>query len=103
MADEQDVVVVAGPTPDEKGARVLRFKGDTVSFGEVRALEDGKPILDRELIRLSPREGAPQVCDVEVIHAAPSHKGPARVSNASYRSNWELVFGLPAVPDRSAN
>jgi len=102
MADEQDVVVVAGPTPDDKGARVVRFKGDTVSFGEVRALEEGKPIAG-EVVKLSPRDGAPQVCDVEVVHAAAAHKGPARVSSRSYRANWEHVFGAAPGPDRSAN
>jgi hypothetical protein len=91
--DERDVVVLAGPTQDDKGARVVRFKGDEVSFGEVRAAEDGKPLHGAEVVRLTPREGAPRVCDVEVLHAPPARKGPAKVTSEPYRQNWDAIFG----------
>ena len=59
-----------------------------------------------EVVKLSPRPDAPNVCDVEVkIPAAQPRapargKGPARVASQSYREGWEEIFGKP---DKSLN
>jgi hypothetical protein len=89
-----DVALITGPTEDNKGARIIRLKNDELSVGEVRALEEGKPIAG-EVIKLKPREGRPNVCDVDVVMEAPvrAGKGPAKVATESYRSNWDRVFG----------
>ncbi|GEM_PF-5733278 len=93
----KDVALVTGPTEDAKGVRIVRVKGDEVSFGEVRALEEGKPITG-EVLKLTPRKGHPNVCDVDVMLDAPKGivrdgKGPAKVATVTYRANWDKVFG----------
>lgn len=98
-APAQDVVLLHSPTDDGAGIRVIRARENRIEVGEVRALEEGKPITG-DVVRLKPREGQPQICDVEVAYEAPnaggpsrSHEGPARVSNDAYRDSWERVFG----------
>lgn len=90
----RDVALITGPTEDNKGARVVRIKQDEVSMGELRTLEEGKPIVG-EVVKLTPREGQPNVCDVDVVMDAPkpTSKGPAKVATDSYRANWDRVFG----------
>ncbi len=98
-AEAADVVVVHSATEDGEGARVVRLKGDSIEVGEVRPLEDGKPIVG-EVVRLKPRPEQQRVCDVEVLvprKAAPAkaRKGPAQVASGEYRDNWALIFGAP--------
>jgi len=96
----QDMALLHSPTEDGKGARILRYRDGTLSAGEVRPVEEGKPLAgDGELVKLTPRAEAPNLCDVEVLHqpaaAASTRKqghGPARVSNDTYRKNWNQVF-----------
>ena len=112
MADEApkdakpiDVVLLRGPTEDGEGLRVLRARDERIELGEVRPLKDGKPIAG-EIVQLSPRAGAPALCDVEVVakvtpaaavaEVAPGvrdAKGPAKVSSPAYRTSWERIFG----------
>jgi hypothetical protein len=91
-----DVVLLHSPTQDGRGAQVVRLKGDDVSLGEVRPLEEGKAI-HGEVVRLSPREGAPAFMrNVEILHEAKPvahHGGPPQVATSAYRDNWETVFG----------
>src|SRR4051812_25413813 len=95
--ETQDVALLCGPTEDGRGARILRARKGRVEAGEVRPVLEGKPLSGGELVRLSPREGAPALCDVEVLHEAPAAKDeagrPARVSNERYRENWDRIFG----------
>ena len=101
----KDIAILHGPTEDGEGARMLRFKEGAVYAGEVRPVREGQSVEHHELVRLKPvREHSP-VCEVEVLHApkpAPatdgddkrrSAHGPARVSNQTYRRNWNTVFG----------
>ncbi len=91
---DKDVALITGRTADNKGATVIRLKDDEVSVGELRALEDGKPITG-EVVKLTPRDGS-NLCDVDVVLEGPKKresKGPANVATESYRSNWDLVFG----------
>jgi len=105
MAEEKpshDVVLPLGPTEDGSGLKVLRARGESVEAGEVRPIEQGKPI-HTEVVKLSPREDAPWLCDVEVTYSpkkngtppaqAKAHKGPAQVATNTYRTRWEEVFG----------
>lgn len=95
-SDKTDVVVLAGPTEDGKGANVLRVRPGHLEAGEVRPLEDGKPIAG-DVVRLKPRESAPAVCDVEVLHEGPAPERrstkPAQVASRAYRKNWDAIFG----------
>ena len=92
--DRTDVALITGPTDDNKGARIVRLKDDEVTVGEVRALEEGKPI-QGEVLKLTPRKDNANVCDVAVVMEAPKRasKGPAKVATESYRANWDKVFG----------
>jgi hypothetical protein len=105
-----DVVLLGPPTADGGGVHVLRAREDRVEAGEMRPLKDGVPIgATTEVVKLSPRADAPNVCDVEVkvpAAARPEHhepvrgKGPARVASQSYRQGWDEIFGKP---DKSLN
>ncbi len=99
----EDVVLVHGRTADGKGLAVLRKKADAIALGEMRPVEEGKPIAG-ELVSLRPREGAPLLFDVDVLHAADApRKGPAQVASASYRTGWQTVFGgTKARPARAS-
>src|SRR5215813_4879654 len=81
----QDVVLLHSATEDGEGIRVLRAREEArgggagadeekacvVEVGEVRPLKEGQPIAG-DVVRLKPREGAPRVCDVEVMAKVPA-------------------------------
>ena len=93
----KDLVVAAGPTADNKGAVVLRAREGRVEVGELRPLEDGKPITG-ELLRLRPTPKHPHVFQVEEAIELPGTKPsatgrPAQVASDRYRANWEAIYG----------
>lgn len=105
-----DVVLLGPPTADGEGVRVLRAREDRIEAGEMRPIKDGAPI-HGEIVKLSPREGAPHVCDVEVTYAAPKRasapsdgrgKGPAQVATHGYRAGWDEIFGKSPDEDVEA-
>jgi hypothetical protein len=117
--EQQDVVLLCGPTADGGGVQVLRARNDRVETGEVRPVKDGQP-LSGDLVKLTQREEEPRVCDVEVLHesarAAPDDKGsapsgsgrltrggPAQVATKAYRDQWTRVFGSDDEPSSSKN
>lgn len=112
-----DVVLVHGATDDGKGARVLRLRGTapdaegrdvSIEAGEVRPIEEGKPIAG-EVLKLVPRDESGRVCDVEVLVPKPAArtapdaravtKGPAQIATADYRDNWGRIFGKKGEPE----
>ncbi len=110
----RDIVLVHSPTEDGKGARVIRVRDQTIETGEVRPLEDGKPI-SGEVVKLTPRGENARVCDVETLVPAqqtqaaalpPSssapRKGPAQVATDDFRDNWGRIFGTKP-PDSTLN
>src|SRR4051812_19524663 len=85
----QDVVILGPPTADGAGVHVLRAREEKLEAGELRALEEGKPITG-EVVTLAPRKDNPRVCDVKESFCAPStHKGPAKVATEAYREGWD--------------
>jgi hypothetical protein len=109
VADSPDIALVTGPTEDGEGVRVVRFRDDAVSAGEVRPVEEGKPLAEgAEIVRLKPRPGSQvPAFDVERIYkreVAPARavKGPAKIATPAYRSNWETIFGAPSSNDDAA-
>jgi len=93
-----DVLLLAGPTEDGEGFRVLRARDERLEMGEVRPLKDGKPLGAGEIVKLAPRAASPRVCDVEVlarIGPEPRGGGPPQVATAAYRESWERIFGAP--------
>ncbi len=94
----KDVVLPFAPTEDGKGVRVLRAREDRVEAGEVRPIVDGQP-LHGELVRLTPREDAPALCDVTVLHDAKGDRSrPSQVATNSYRQRWTEIFGDKSEP-----
>lgn len=96
---KEDVVFVHGKAEAGEGLRVIRKREDRIEIGEIRPVQEGKP-LQGEVVKLSPREDQPRVFDVEVLvskeealGAALGHAGPAQVATAAYRSNWDAIFG----------
>lgn len=95
----EDVALLAGPTEDGEGARLLRFQRGAVYAGEVRPVREGQPLGEQELVRLRPLHDRVPLCEVEVVHAPEPHgqrSGPARVATKSFRRNWSAVFGASA-------
>ena len=110
----KDVVLPFAPTDDGKGVRVLRAREDRVEAGEMRPVADGQP-LHGELVRLTPREDSPALCDVEVLHDPKAKAGeastqrerepaqlpgggtrrtrPAQVATDTYREHYTQIFG----------
>jgi hypothetical protein len=118
-----DVALLYAPTDDGKGARVLRARGGSLETGEVRPVKEGQPINRGEVVKLTPRVGAPCVCDIEVLHqqapseavgpaienddpdrsATEANGRPAQVATEDYRMNWDRIFGRRMKRDRSLN
>ncbi|MBX3246831.1 MAG: hypothetical protein KF901_06600 [Myxococcales bacterium] len=102
----EDIVLVHGKTED--GAlKILRKKGDELSAGELRPVEEGKP-LRGNLLRLRPREDLPFVADVEeeidLSSATPmTSTGPAKVATTSYRKGWDGIWGKRKRTDPTLN
>jgi hypothetical protein len=101
-----DVVFVHSPTEKGDGFRVVRKRADTIEVGEIRALQEGRPV-HGEVVKLSPREEHGQLFDVDVLLPAPagdraeaSRSGPPQVATDAYRKNWDAIFG-PAPPSSS--
>ncbi len=111
-----DWAVVTGPTPDEKGARIVRFKGDAVQTGEVRPLVPGTPFQGgEEVVRMKPiGDGGVPAFEVESMYTQPvarpargasgaaAKKGPAQVATEAYRSNWDAIFAETSVLPKGA-
>jgi hypothetical protein len=110
----QDVVILGPPTADGAGVHVLRAREEKLEVGELRALEEGRPI-HGEVVTLAPRKDNPRVCDVKDSYRAPgasssapalalAHKGPAKVATEAYRDGWDEIFGKkPPGPPSAAN
>ena len=104
---KKDLVLVHGVTEDGSGVRVLRRREATLEAGEMRPLEEGKPIRG-EVVKLTPRPECPVLFDAETAVESPalpepkaerrstvearSRSGPAQVASDSYRKNWDAVW-----------
>jgi hypothetical protein len=106
---KQDVVFVHGPTESGDGLRIIRKRDEGIELGELRPVQEGKPI-HGEVVKLSPRKEHDRLFDVEVLvpraetqaGAPRGHAGPALVANEAYRENWEAIFGPredPGLPN----
>jgi hypothetical protein len=97
-ATREDVVFIHSPSEDGKGLRVVRKREDSLEIGELRALEEGRPV-HGEVVRLKQREEHDRMFDVEVLLEGPrprlAQSGPPQVATDAYRSNWEAIFGRP--------
>ena len=97
-----DVALIHGVSP-EGDLQVLRKREDRLEFGAVRALREGVPIVG-EVVKLTPREDFPLLCDVETQVTVPGpspeperpRKGPAQVATDEYRRNWDVIWSRPA-------
>jgi hypothetical protein len=93
-------VLLGPPTADGAGVHVLRARPEGLEAGELRAVEQGRP-LTGELLTLKPRAANGRVCDVvdsytppiAVAAPPPTLKGPAKVATAAYRDGWDEIFG----------
>jgi hypothetical protein len=69
-APPRDVALVGGPTERGDGVTILRLRDGQVEVGELRAAEEGKPILG-ESVRLHPRAEHPRLFEVETLARGP--------------------------------
>jgi hypothetical protein len=101
-----DVVFVHGPAEGGEGYRVIRKRDQTIEVGEIRPVQEGKP-LHGDLVKLTPRKEHDRLFDVEVLvsreetkqPAALGHAGPAQVASNAYRANWDAIFGPTGEPE----
>jgi hypothetical protein len=106
--DKNDVVLLGPPTEDGAGVHVLRARDERLEAGELRVLEEGRPITG-EVVTLAPRKANPRVCDVKESFRPPTGhlartktKGPAQVATKAYRDHWEDTFARSG-PDADLN
>jgi hypothetical protein len=99
-----DVVLMHGATDDGEGARVLRARPGRIESGEVRPMQEGRPLAGGgEVVRLERRKDLPALYDVrvecQVPATAPASEaqragdGPPQVATRAYRDSWERTFG----------
>jgi hypothetical protein len=94
---KQDVVFVHSPLDEGEGFRVIRRRDDAIELGELRSVQEGRPI-HGEMVRLCPRKEHERLFDVEVLVPKPEpasspRSGPAQVATHAYRQNWDSIFG----------
>lgn len=119
-AERQDDVVLVHGASDDGAYRVLRKRGEQLFVGEMRPVEEGKPLVPGgEVVALRPRADSPQLFDAETLFRVPggsaavsasaAHEpagapsaapepttvggGPAQVSTPAYREGWSAIFG----------
>lgn len=102
---KEDVVFVHSASEAGDAYRVIRKREDAIEIGEIRNIEEGRPI-HGEVVKLKPRKDQERLFDVEVLvpreqvrPAALGHPGPAQVASSAYRRNWEAIFGPPEEPE----
>ena len=81
----KDLIVLQGPTTDQKGYKILRARADRVETGELRPLEEGKPI-HGDLVELEQHQDAPFLFDVkqQVSASKPEKQSlPAELASAA--------------------
>lgn len=105
---DRDVALLYSRTDDGQGYRMLRAREGRLEAGEVRPLQEGKPLHGGELVTLKPHEKAPWICDVEKACELPSRapaesSGPAQVATDAYRRNWERIFARSSESDKTLN
>lgn len=103
----EDVVILGPPTADGAGVHVLRAREARLEAGELRALQQGRPIVG-EVVTLVPRKDNPRICDVSDSYKPPTtamsvHKGPANVATDAYRDGWDDIFGKKSSVPPAAN
>lgn len=96
-AEKKDIVFVHSPLEEGEGYRVIRRRDQAIELGEIRAVQEGRPI-HGEMVRLSPRQEHDRLFDVEVLVPKPEAQGaprtgPAQVATSAYRANWDAIFG----------
>lgn len=99
----KDVLFVHSPSEKGDGFRVIRKRDDAIELGEIRAVQEGRPI-HGEVVRLTPRAEHEQLFDVDVLvpgqqKPAEARSGPAQVATDTYRANWEAIFGSDQEPN----
>lgn len=103
----RDIALLGGPTERGDGVHIVRLRDGQVEVGQLRAAEEGKPILG-ESVRLHPRAEHPRLVEVETLARGPlaakanarveptaTAKGPPKVASDAYRTGWESIFGAP--------
>jgi hypothetical protein len=92
-----DVALIQGKTGDGGGAKVLRIRPGRIDSGEMRPLQDGRPLGSGDIVRLERRADVPALFDVHVVHTIeePVHGSskPAQVATSAYRESWDRTFG----------
>ena len=108
---KKDLVLVHSPTEDGNGVRVIRSRREQLEVGEMRPLEEGRPI-QGEVVRLTKRPELPVLFDAETIVEAPAAaprptesrtSGPPQVASSAYRRNWDAIWSRTRSKRQSLN
>jgi hypothetical protein len=101
-----DVLFVHSANEEGNGLRVIRKRTDRIELGELRNVEEGKPITG-DLVKLHKRAESDRLFNVETVLARDEHTpklaaghGPAQIATNRYRKNWDDIFGrVDAIED----
>lgn len=91
MSDDckcQDEILVGPQIAPDGSCVCLRHTDEhQVGLGVMRPIEDGKPVLNGEVVSLQRIEGDRYA--VTTLY----HAGPSKVSTPAYRDGWDRIFG----------
>ncbi len=114
-----DLAIILGRAEGTDGLQMLRRRaeGSPVEFGQIRPLQEGKPI-DGEVLSLRQRADVPFVYDVKTELPDPRPEaqqlaatdaarlaggGPAQIATDSYRAGWDAIWGHATIDKKSLN
>jgi hypothetical protein len=100
---KKDLVLVYSRTEDGDGVRVIRNRNEQLELGEMRPLQDGRPV-QGEVVHLMPCPELPLLFDAETVLEAPApanapgsecaaqSSGPPQVASEAYRRHWDTIW-----------
>ncbi len=102
----RDLLLVGDRVEQTGGYRVLRQREDRLEVGELRTIQEGQP-LSGDVVRLHPTPSHERVFECETLLSTEeatgakeplcgTRQGPRQVATATYRKNWESIFGALA-------
>lgn len=100
---KKDKIILLEPPKEGKETKAAMVCADGVHVGYMGDVQEGSLLNGKELIRLSPHDGSPIVWNVDerTSFRRQGSSGPAMVNSASYRDNYNLVFGRVGGEDEA--
>jgi hypothetical protein len=75
---------------DDGMAYISRDDGKEVRYGFVKKIEEGKPLVNCEIVKLSPRE---EENTYNIESECIIGSGPSQIATEEYRQGWDNIWG----------